>query len=340
MTHVNPRFITLFALAALAGACSKSSANEPVPVPVITLPPLPVAPVAAPAPAPVPEDSQAELLARKVARLAECSNRFGRSVRLGVSSYLGTNGTGSAPRRMTSRSASGLGFIGGKQAASRCGGQANAVAAQTPAHPAFDTAARAWGAALTALGTAEDDAKLYYERESFKDDGGARGRELHQTILTQWAAFQAADDELNVVVTAIQLAAAEERVAALANDPASRREFVVERSFVCGMKLLGLVQALEYQGRKLVAADAAGFATVTTDCERFASELAAEPSMQTPGSPNNYVTSSTQFMSAAIVVNRAVRDGQTFRSVSSADEVREEVYDAYNTLVDRYNGLR
>ncbi|MEZ4266342.1 MAG: YiiG family protein [Myxococcota bacterium] len=65
-----------------------------------------------------------------------------------------------------------------------------------PDLPPLEEAATAYAAALMTLHPLLEEANTYYERENYKDDGAAKGRELHPKLLAGWAALDTANAAL------------------------------------------------------------------------------------------------------------------------------------------------
>jgi hypothetical protein len=77
--------------------------------------------------------------------------------------------------------------------------QANAL---EPKLPVLEAAATAYAAALVAMHPLLEEANTYYERENYKDDAGAKGRELHPKLLAAWAALDTANDAMRAEFSA------------------------------------------------------------------------------------------------------------------------------------------
>jgi hypothetical protein len=91
-----------------------------------------------------------------------------------------------------------------------------------PDLPPLEQAATSYAAALMTLHPLLEEASTYYERENYKDDGAAKGRELHPKLLAAWAALDTANETL-------------------------RKEFSAERSGIQARELA----ALEAKGKNL-----------------------------------------------------------------------------------------
>ena len=92
---------------------------------------------------------------------------------------------------------------------------AEAAIAAPPSLPDLDAAMRAYIAANDAVAPVLNKTAGYYEREDYKLDHMARGKELHQQIVTLGGAFIAARTRLDAVMTKEKLALDQIRLATL-----------------------------------------------------------------------------------------------------------------------------
>lgn len=73
-----------------------------------------------------------------------------------------------------------------------CQKNVQAALQQQPALEPLDGAARSYAQALIALAPLVDEAHKYYERENYKDDGFAKGKQMHAPLVQAMQAFDAA----------------------------------------------------------------------------------------------------------------------------------------------------
>ena len=175
----------LLALLAAAG-CSRSDAPA---APAASAPAsaasVAVAP-AATAPAAEPTDPT-----EKVQTYVQCYNRVDGKAHRSLARYaswvknMETGPTGSE------RVVYGLYEIGSDDVA-QCQQALTQAAAQKPALAALDAAALEWARTLGALDKTVADAYTYYDRENYKDDNFAHGKQLHAALASQGKAFEAA----------------------------------------------------------------------------------------------------------------------------------------------------
>ena len=181
-------------------ACSK---KEDAPAP--SAPPPAAAPVAKPAPAskpappPAPERaSQAEAnpqekLNRYIGCYNEASDSFQRSLDR-YASWVKNMDAGPTGREMV---VYGLYSVRGAQGCQKAVDQAKAM---QPAMPELDQAAAAFAATLGPLEATITEAHAYYDRENYKDDGFAKGKALHKTLVEQGKTFTAANKQFSEAI--------------------------------------------------------------------------------------------------------------------------------------------
>ena len=68
----------------------------------------------------------------------------------------------------------------------------------------LEQAATRYADALRGLKRVTDEANDYYEMEDYRDDGFARGKQLHPGLMQAWGEFEVASDALTAEVTALK----------------------------------------------------------------------------------------------------------------------------------------
>ena len=91
-----------------------------------------------------------------------------------------------------------------------------AAAAKSPDVPALEAAASRYAGALGALKRVVDEAHDYYDLEDYRDDGFAKGRQMHAGLMQAWAAFETASDALDREVATLKQGLVERGVVRLA----------------------------------------------------------------------------------------------------------------------------
>lgn len=334
----------------LCGACGLPMGmdNEPPPPPVAISPPSPVvpAPVAAP---PEPTISGAEQQSVKVADFVDdCTNSFTASVQRSRDRYLGwVSESGPTGReRYISRG------VGSIRNPSRCRQAVDGLATRTPPMPQFEAAAGQYVTSLEALYPVLSAADTYYERESYRDDDAARGRELHTSMVAGWAAFQLAVDALEGPLRRIEDEARAARLERMATDPAERSRYLVERTMGEARAIADVVAAMELRERRLVTADPGAFEAQVQLFQAHVDEMrghrpaAPEPQVDL----SRFKREANDLLTTTLALMRRVRDETPFTRSElgrlgtsggwMTDGSPDKLMDGYNDLVRAYNGLR
>lgn len=186
--HSWMKTLALAALIAVAG-CSKKeetvAAAPPPPAQPEAATPAPAAPPPAPAPAAALDPSD------KLQAYIGCYNALDGRAHRALSRYASWVKNMDAGPTGNERIVYGLYPIDTNSVA-ECHRSMTETAAQKPALEALDAAAVAYANALQALDKTVSDAYTYYDRENYKDDNFAKGKELHPTLHSQGQAFQQA----------------------------------------------------------------------------------------------------------------------------------------------------
>lgn len=103
-----------------------------------------------------------------------------------------------------------------------------AAAAKTPDVPALEAAASRYAGALGELKRVVDEAHDYYDLEDYRDDGFAKGRQMHAGLMQAWAAFETASDALDREVATLKQGLVERGLAQLRDDPARQRDYAAQ----------------------------------------------------------------------------------------------------------------
>lgn len=226
---------------------------------VVEAPPAspPPTPDPEPAPPPQPEISEAQLRARKASEYARhCLNVFSASAYNARGRYLQWVDPEKGP---TGRERSIYGVYTLRGDAPKCREAATKAASMPPSLPEVDRAAEAYVNAVEQLQPLLERADRYYDRGSHRDDGMAQGREMHAPLMAAFDAFIAADRELRSFVDDAQDRARKERLAALADDPSKRTQFLIERSLDQALTVVRLADGLRLENGRYVADDPEAF---------------------------------------------------------------------------------
>jgi hypothetical protein len=234
----------------------------------------------------------------------------------------------------------------------RCEEAVTRAAAMPPAMPEAEQAASSFAAAIGTLQPLLARADVYYERESYRDDGMALGRELHPQLMAAFDAFRAADTALRAQVDAVQDAARTERIAELAHDPSRRTEYLIERLMADALAVVRASDALRLERGVLVADDPQAFIALVQTLERNANEMSGYQPVPPDRRPDGYDrlrSERDEVVEAALLLMRRVRDGERFDGMeqrwmgtSSGWMVRgspDRLVNEYNEMIGTYNSL-
>ncbi|MFK7988647.1 MAG: YiiG family protein [Sandaracinaceae bacterium] len=352
--HLSNRRITRIAscslLLLLTGACGLPMGGDDEPPPVVST--AAPAPVPAPAPAPIPPPPTipiAEQQSQKIADFVDdCSNAFAdrvESSRQRYERWVSEGGPTGDERHISH----GVHTIGNP---SRCRQAVDALPARPPSMPAIEAASVEYVSALEQLYPVLARANTYYERESYRDDGAARGRELHPQLIAGWDRFEAAHGAMSGQLRAIEDQARASRLERLANDPTERSRFLAERTISEARALADEVQAMELVNRRLVVADTDAFVarvqTFQTHVDEMRGHRPAAPEPQVDLS--RFKSEANDLLTTTLALMRRVRDETPFsrselgRLGTSAgwmtDGSPDKFLNGYNDLIRAYNALR
>jgi uncharacterized protein DUF3829 len=111
---------------------------------------------------------------------------------------------------------------------SGCRKNVAAANAMEPHDPALEAAAAAFVDAVTKLEPLLKEADDYYSAQNYKDDGMAKGKELHPRLVAAWDAFANADHNLRDAVEVINDRRAVEKLAAIEKSEGRKAHYYVE----------------------------------------------------------------------------------------------------------------
>lgn len=223
----------------------------------------------------------------------------------------------------------------------------------SPAMPEAEAAATAYADAMATLMPLTARAHQYYEREMYRDDDFAQGREMHEPLIAAFDAVVAAHGALFEQVIGTQRWARNERVARMANDPSVRSRYLVERTIAQADDVMQRAHALRIEGNRYVSDDPAGLIQAVETLRLGTDELAAHrptPPDTAPRGISDVRSEANEYLESALAVMRRVRDGDRF---SRGDRMNlggsgewmvngsvGRLTRDYNELIDDYNRLR
>ena len=222
--------------------------------------------------------------------------------------------------------------------------QAFASAAQAKPALALDAAGTAYIDALGALGKIVEEAYPYYDRENYKDDGFAKGKQLHTQLVAQISAFQTASDTFSNEIEKENDKRLEAQMNKLEKEQGRKLPYLEMASMHLAKQLVRLIEADTFP------ADQAG--TSLAAFEKIADEtmaFAVANKAALPTSWSSFESSAEGFRKAAKERVRRIRDNVAYSegekmmlkpgSAWMVEGSQEKLIKAYNAMVEASNRL-
>jgi Protein of unknown function (DUF3829) len=108
---------------------------------------------------------------------------------------------------------------------SECNAKIDAANKQEPHDADLEAAGTAYAQAVTALAPLLVEADDYYTQENYKDDKMAKGKALHPKLVTAWNDFEAADQKLSSIVSAMNDKVQAEHLVAIEKDEGRKANY-------------------------------------------------------------------------------------------------------------------
>lgn len=224
---------------------------------------------------------------------------------------------------------------------SRC---ASAVAQVPASEVELASAAHAYLEAIQRLAPLLADVDGYYDREAYRLDDCAHGRELHPQLAQAFAAFTTADADLEALSAQIETRAIDARLARLEADPAHQPEYLTELALDRARRMMLLVLELRVSRGQLVGDDVDAVREAI-EAYRVAVDGLANGHLETIDPSSAYRAAASTLLADAQGVLRRL-DGERFDSrerfllAGRAPEVfgsPGRALGSYNHLVEAYN---
>lgn len=242
---------------------------------------------------------------------------------------------------------------------SQCASAVQRAALMQPSLPAIEQAANAYVVALNGVVPTINQTYTYYQRQNYRDDGFAQGRQLHGPLIVSLRQFTAAHRALSDAVNDVQDRNNDVLLVRIQNDPNRRMEFLIKTALRTAKRLMRIGR----EGR--VTRDGMLFLTPGQDAVFM--QLAAEyeqnvDAMQAYATTNpvaagrvtmfsSYQSDSNTYLNSVKNMARRLRDHTPFDSseryrifnMSFARHVQgtpDNVLEEYNDLVRSFNFIR
>ncbi len=213
----------------------------------------------------------------------------------------------------------------------------------------LETAATAWADAYKAVQPLIHDAHDYYDREDYKDDKFAKGKEMHDGLAKAIGAFQDADQALRKMVGQKNDDLQERRLEQLEKDEGRKLKFQQANVMAKAKALMnaGDAHTLEALDLKRLDETLTAYDAALEEADKYVKANTAEA--DTVLLFDSFIDTAEDFLKAAKEMMRRKRDNKAYdktelsRLGTSAGWMVEGSPDklsrAYNDLVNRSNGL-
>lgn len=222
--------------------------------------------------------------------------------------------------------------------------QAFAGAAQAKPVLALDAAGTTYIDALGALGKVVEEAYPYYDRENYKDDGFAKGKQLHVQLAAQISVFQAASDNFSKEIEKENDKRLEAQMNKLEKEQGRKLPYLEMASMHLAKQLIRLIDADTFPVDQAMTSLAA-YEKIADETAAFA--LANKAAL--PAVWSTFESSAEDFRKAAKERVRRIRDKVPYTdgekmmlkpgSAWMVEGSQEKLIKAYNTMVEASNRL-
>jgi hypothetical protein len=204
----------------------------------------------------------------------------------------------------------------------------------------LDLRARVYLVALETLVRTGQDTRFYYERESWRDDGGERGRALHTEMLLAFESFEPADRELRVEVRRLEQRTVVARAALLESDASQRAAYLTEDAQRwLGEASLELARIHPMRDGSRVRLDCPDPDALWNAVTHAQAAIDALRSPDVSGIDGTYVNDANALLVELLRIARAVREDTRYRSAAAAYGALIPAQQAYDVLLTDYHGL-
>lgn len=330
--------LLVLALASQLGACSKKKEE------VAVAPATAASATAAVADAAKPdEEGKEEGIDQKLSSYIDCYNRMDGSAHRSISRYASWVKDMKAGPSGKERVVYGLYEIDGETITSCKQGFAEAAKAK-PAL-ALDAVGAAYIGALDGLNKVVEEAYPYYDRENYKDDGFAKGKQLHVQLAAQITVFQAASNKFSDELEKENDKRLEAQMNKLEKEQGRKLPYLQMATMHQAKQLIRLIEAESFAADQ-AATRLAAFEKITDETMSFGK--ASKDAM--PGSWHSFESAAEDFRKVAKERVRRVRDKVPYSegekmmlkpgSAWMVEGSQEKLIKAYNSLVEASNSLQ
>lgn len=288
--------------------------------------------------------------------IENCLNRFSRQVFSAQDRYLQWCDENVGP---TGRERNVYGIFQVTGETSQCAAAVQRAAAMQPSLPAIEQAANNYVVALNGVVPTINQAYTYYQRQNYRDDGFAQGRQLHGPLIVSLRQFTAAHRALSDAVNQVQDQNNDVLLARIQNDPSRRMEYLIKTALRTAKRLMriGREARVMRDGTLFMApGQDAAFIQLATEYEQNVDAMQAYATTNPAQAGrvrmlSSYTNDSNTYLNSVKNMARRLRDrtpfdsGERYRifNMSFARHVQgtpDNVLEEYNDLVRSYNFIR
>lgn len=217
-----------------------------------------------------------------------------------------------------------------------------------PDEPELEKAGVAFADALEKLQGPMKEAFDYYDKEDFKDDKWAKGKELHAKLMAGFDAFAPANEALHAQVDTLNSAVQQAQLAKLEKEKGRTLPFLIANTNMQAKQLIKASDVPKFEDLELEPQQKAlaAYSEALTELRTYVEAHPKEAKEITMFSM--YTSAANDFEKAAKALMRRKRDNEPYsrgelmllnNNSTSVEGSPGQVIDKYNTLIERGNRL-
>ena len=275
--------------------------------------------------------------------IRDCLNRYSKSVHSAEERY---GDWADAKKGPTGKERNIYGIYDISQDPEQCRAAIAKSNAAQPSKPDMEKLASAYSAALVAVVPVINEAHKYYERQDYKDDKMAKGKQLHPKLVAAFEAFDKADTDLSQLVDQVQEDLDKRELVRIEKEEGKKGHWHTVNTTLLAKPLLH--EAAKEVAKINLAALSGAEDTYDQAVDAF--ETWSTQNKSESSNTSSYLSSAKDLVIAGKNLVRHIRDKKPFSAfekqrmgTSSGWMVEgspDAVLDKYNKLVDAYNSVR
>ncbi|HET7844219.1 MAG TPA: YiiG family protein [Xanthomonadales bacterium] len=218
------------------------------------------------------------------------------------------------------------------------------AAAQPPDLPKLEQAAAQYAGALRHLKRVTDEAHDYYDLEDYRDDGFAKGKQMHAGLMQAFAAFETASDALTANVDEYKDGLVERDLARLKADPDHQRDYAARLLLFRARQMVDLgAVAQDSLDVDAFQASVSAYEEAYRNATKYENAVGGEEEL-----PSTVLSSARELLKTGKALVRRARDGFRYDAgeqmfLDSSPEMVEghpaKLVKEFNQLVDWSNSM-